>query len=192
MKRKYDTRYIKYFTNDIIVIGIFILAVISGCIYALYIKDRDSSVFLVLNSYMALNIKQSFEMQKFISGIYDYFKQLLVIWLFGFFYFTLPVSMVVLFIIIFSYAFTTTCAILIYGVKGLVIAFIAYGIQAIIMIAIGMYLVIAGLRQKNIKIVSILSDHSIGIIPVIMGSFLVSLLDVLAAANLHYMTSLIL
>lgn len=192
MKRKYDTSFRKHFTNDIVIIGVFILAVICGSIYALYIKDKDSAVFLMLNNYILLDMKQTFKMDKFINGFYDYFKQLLAIWLFGFFNFTLPISIIVLFIMVFSYAFTTTCTILVYGLKGLAVAFFTYGIQAIIMLTIGMYLVIASLRKKNVKTSHILSEHSLGIVPVIVGSCIVGVLDILTATNLHYITNIML
>jgi len=185
MKRKYGTRLIGYLTHDILIIGVFILAIISGSIYAIYVKDRDSTVFVMLNNYIVLDMKGTFEMEKYISAIYDYFKQLLVIWVFGLFRFTVPFSIMALFATVFSYAFTTTCAILVYGLKGIIVVLFAYGLQAIIIITISMYLVIDSLRKQSLKTAHSFSEHIIQIIPIAMGSCIVALIDVLTMTNLH-------
>ncbi|WP_069997445.1 hypothetical protein [Cellulosilyticum sp. I15G10I2] len=192
MKRKYGTRLKDYFTNDVIVVALFILAIISGSVYALYIKDRDSSVFLMLNNYILLDAKTSFQIEKVLSSIYGYFKQLIVIWLFGLFAFTLPLSLGAFFIMVFSYAFTTTCIILIYGIKGLMVAVFAYGLQAIIMLAIAMYLGISSIRKSSLKVPYVFGNNFLGIIPMAAGSCVIALLDVLTISNLHYIVTLLL
>lgn len=192
MKRKYSVRIRDYLTKDMIVIVLFILGIISGSMYAIYIKDKDSAVFLMLNNYMSLDTAGTFEMKKFLNSLYGYAKQLLVIWLFGLFYFTLPLSMMALFIMIFSYAFTTTCILLVYGLKGLVAALFIYGIQAILMITVGMYLEIASLRKSSIKMPRGLNECIVEMMPIIAGSCVISLLDMLIMANVHSIVNSIL
>ncbi len=192
MNRKHGTRLMNSLTSDMIVIVVFVLAVISGSIYALYIKDRDSTVFLMLNNYILLDAKISFQVEKVLGSIYGYFKQLVVIWLFGFFSLTLPLSIGAFFIMVFSYAFTTTCIILIYGLKGLMVAVFAYGLQAIIMLAVAMYLAISSLRKNTSKGAHIQGESVFRIIPMIVGSSIIALLDILAVGNLHHIVALLL
>ncbi len=192
MKKKYDTRLLRCFNQDLFAVLIFILAIISGSIYALYIKDKDSTIFLMLNNYILMDMKTGFEIEKYLHTFYHYFKQLFMIWIFGLFAFTLPLSILAFFILAFSYAFTTTCVILTYGSKGIAAAFCIYGLQAVMMLAIGMYLQIISFRKRYSKSNNLFKDHVIPVMPILAGSCIISLTDILATNYLHKLAALFL
>lgn len=186
MKKKYGTRLIAYFAQDIWVIGVFVLGVVWGSVYALSIRNKDTSAFLMLNNYIFLDTGNNFQVEKIFNSIYAYFKQLFLVWVFGLLSFTIPLGLGVFFVMTFSYAFTTTCMILIYGLKGLMVALFAYGLQAIIILATAMYLSISSLRKNTSKVpVQGVYYNVTGIIPVIAGSCMIALLDLITGSNLH-------
>lgn len=193
MKRKYGTRLMNFLTKDTLVVALFVLAIITGSLYALYIKDKDTAVFLVLNNYILSENKETLVSQKFITGLLGYAKQLLLIWTFGLFRFSVPLSMAVLYGMVFSYAFTTSCMVLIYGIKGLGVAVIVYGLQALIMITIGLYLAIMSIRRKDdLRRANTLSTYLFEALPIIAGSSVVVLLDTFVAVNAYNIVNKIL
>jgi hypothetical protein len=192
MKKKYGTRLMAYLTQDVIVVVLFVFAIICGSMYALSMKDKNSTVFLMLNNYMLSDSEMTFKMERFIAGLYSYLKQLAVVWVLGFFSFTLPLSMAALFVMAFSYAFTTTCTIMVYGVKGLVAALVVYGVQAVIILGTALYLEIASLRLYTLKTTQLLNNQVFNIIPIIGSSCLVSLLDGWTASYGHTLAGMLL
>lgn len=186
MKRKYGTRLIQYVTKDILVIGVFVLAVIMGSLYGVNMKEQNETLLGVLNQYLLVDTKSVFQIDTVLNSVYGYFKQLVIIWLLGFFSFTIPFSLGAFFIMTFSYAFTTTCIILIYGFRGVMIAICTYGLQAMLIIGIAMYLGISSLRQKNAKVSQLINREALGIVPIVIGSCMLALLDVFTMTNIHY------
>lgn len=192
MKKKYGTRLKSYLTHDIIVAVLFVLAIICGSLYALYVKDNNRTIFLMLNNYILSDDEMIFKMERFIGGIYGYIKQLTLIWVLGFFSFTLPLSMAALFVMVFSYAFTTTCTIMVYGAKGVAVALLVYGLQAVIILGTALYLEIINLRIYTLKTTHLPNTQVLNIIPIIGSSCLVALLDSWTAVYGHILTGVLL
>lgn len=192
MKKKYGTRLKSYLTHDIIVAVLFVLAIICGSLYALYVKDNNRTIFLMLNNYILSDDEMIFKMERFIGGIYGYIKQLTLIWVLGFFSFTLPLSMAALFVMVFSYAFTTTCTIMVYGAKGVAVALLVYGLQAVIILGTALYLEIINLRIYILKTTHLPNTQVLNIIPIIGSSCLVALLDSWTAVYGHILTGMVL
>lgn len=147
VKRYYDTGMSYLFGQGAIFITIFILGIVSGSIYSVCVRD-NSMLFFTINQYITLDYEASSKWEVMKDSFLVYGKNLIIIWAGGLFNVTLAISCIVFFIICFSYGFTTTCFVLIYGLKGICISILAFGVQAIIIIFIGMYLGNMGIRYS--------------------------------------------
>lgn len=147
VKRYYDTGIRYLFGQGAIFITIFILGIISGSVYSIYVRD-NSMLFFTINQYITLDYEASSKWEVMKDSFLVYSKNLVIIWAGGVFNLTLAISCIVFFVVCFSYGFTTTCFILIYGLKGIWISILAFGIQAIIIIFIGVYIGNMGIRYS--------------------------------------------
>ena len=147
VKRYYDTGIHYLFGQGALFIALFILGIVSGSIYAVLVRD-NSMLFFTINQYITLDYEVSSRWEVLKDSVFVYGKNLMLIWVGGLFSLTLALSCIVFFIICFSYGFTTSCFILIYGFKGIGIGILAFGIQAIIIIFMGIYIGNMGIRYS--------------------------------------------
>lgn len=192
MKNNNGTNFFYFLSREMVVIIIFILAIISSTFYALYLNGTGNNIFFVVNQYFEMEHKGSITPAGFGGVILSYCKRIGFIWLLGSFALTLPLSLLVLFIMIFTYGFTTTCFILLYGLKGAIAAFLLYGIQAILMVSIGGYLSIQSIRKNGGEATGVKkAPFYIGMI-VSLGVVLAAILDVWSVLNFDLIARLIL
>lgn len=147
VKRYYDTGINYLFGQGALFVTIFILGIISGSIYSIAVRD-NSMLFFTINQYITLDYEAASKWEVMKDSFFVYGKNLMLIWVGGLVSLTLAISCIVFFIVCFSYGFTTTCFVLIYGMKGIWISMLAFGIQAIMVIFIGMYLGNMGIRYS--------------------------------------------
>ena len=147
VKRYYDTGIHYLFGQGALFIALFILGIVSGSMYAVLVRD-NRMLFFTINQYITLDYEVSSRWEVLKDSVFVYGKNLMLIWVGGLFSLTLALSCIVFFIICFSYGFTTSCFILIYGFKGIGIGILAFGIQAIIIIFMGIYIGNMGIRYS--------------------------------------------
>lgn len=155
---------------------LLVVGVLTSVWYALRVEKTDIQTFEALytwftQGYININIMGfSYVMTK-------YLKKLGIIWLLGWFAPTIPLSCLLLLGVIFSYGFTTTALILLLGAKGMMLGFVSYGIQGILLLSISFEIlkksIDLGIKEKigaRKKYVQLL-------FPLIGGSLIMALLD---------------
>ncbi len=115
---------------------ILVLAVFASVWYAFWIEGKNTQTFEVLYTWLTQDY-MSMNLMSFGYIVIKYLKKVFLIWLFGWFGLTAPLSWVLLFSMIFSYGFTTTALILLFGGRGIMIGMFSYGVQAILAVSIG-------------------------------------------------------
>lgn len=151
MKKHYGTMLCNYQRKKNMFYSICVVMLIVGALYALIIRRTNQQVFFTLHELLFSN--RAYEVGKsfFWAGFIAYVKQLLLIWIFSFFSITRPLAYGTLFLLIFSYGFTVASFILLYGVKGILIGFIMFGIQASLLMLTGITLIYYSKWNKNGK-----------------------------------------
>ncbi len=163
---------------------LLILTILASIWYAFWVEERNIQTFEVLYTWFTQDYI-SVNLMSFSYIITKYLKKLSLIWLFGWFGLTIPLSWVLLFGMIFSYGFTTTALILLLGSRGMIIGMFSYGIQAILLLTIGIEIL-----KRSIDLVG--KDrgqsrrHYIQLlIPLVGGSVIMTLLDLVVVNMLQ-------
>lgn len=136
MKKYYVTKMNK----TIWFIIMFIAAAICGTLYALYMQQDNYDLLLALNACMTIKENDISHFEVFRHAFSGYLKQVGIVWAATLNPFTIPVVMLIFFLIVFSYAFTASCFIMMYGIKGIWIGFKLFGIQAAAIILLIIYI----------------------------------------------------
>lgn len=147
------------------VILLCIITVIGSCVYAIYLQQKSTETFLLLNKYMEFEQNIAITWYTVCNTFYRYGKRILLIWIFGAFSFTIPLGIILLLIMIFSYGFTTASFILLYGVKGSLLAFSFYGVQAILMCGLGGYITMHSIDIHKIQSIKLKQQYISLILP---------------------------
>lgn len=157
---------------------IVIIAIVTSIIYAFWVEKRNTQTFEVLYTWYTQDYT-SISFMGFSYTVTKYLKKLLLIWLLGWFGITIPLSWMLLFSVAFSYGFTTTALLLLLGSKGVVIGMLSYGLQAIILLGIGIEILrksidLGAKYKENVK-----KYYIQLLIPLICGSVVITLLDLI-------------
>lgn len=139
MKRYYDTPLEMLKDKKYRVFLFFIAGIIGGTLYAITIRE-DPVFFFAIKHYTSLEKLEvdHFELMKY--AFFDYGRKGILIWLSGLFSITFPLGVLIFFMIAFAYGFTIACFILLYGAKGLLIAFFSCGLQSILFVLTCFYI----------------------------------------------------
>ena len=116
---------------------ILVLAVFTSVWYTFWVEGKNTQTFEVLYTWLTQDY-MSMNLISFGYIVIKYLKKVFLIWLFGWLGLTIPLSWILVFSMIFSYGFTTTALILLFGGKGVIIGMLSYGMQAILAVSIGM------------------------------------------------------
>lgn len=144
MKRHYATSLYVLRGKELLITGIFIIGTLLGALYAISIRNNEA-LFFAVNQYLLCDTDTNLNLQTAKNSIILHGKQLITMWICGLFNITRVVSYALFFMIVFSYGFTITSFILMYGLKGILIAILTCGLQAVVIIFIGIYIVQASL-----------------------------------------------
>lgn len=176
VKRYYDTS-IRYLLGEgALFVVLFIVGIVAGSLYAIYVRD-NSMLFFTINQYLTLDYQASSKLEVIKDSLLIYGKNLVFIWAGGLFNITLAISSIIFFSICFSYGFTTSCFILIHGLKGVIISLLAYGIQAIIVIFIGLCIGNIGIRYSVYKQMKGIQEYARALILVAIGAGSAAVID---------------
>ena len=119
---------------------VFFCAILSGVCYCIYLQNRDVNFFKVVYSQILTMYEQEISKEIIFKLFLDYVKKICIVFALGSFSVLVPLAFCVMFIIVFSYSFTTSCFITLYGLKGALVAFLLYGSQSIVVILSGFYI----------------------------------------------------
>ena len=163
---------------------LLIVAVFTGIWYSFYIEEKDAQTFTVLYTWLSQG-SSNIDIIGFSYLVLKSMKKLIFIWLCGWLGFTSPLGWILVFIVIFSYSFTTTTVILLLGESGIFTVLFTYGVQAILCVSIGLVLLkksvlfLWGKSEKEKKV------YAKMLIPIVIISVIVSLVDIVIMNNLQ-------
>lgn len=176
VKRYYDTSIQYLLGQGTIFIGLFIAGILAGSIYSINMRE-NSMLFFTINQYITVNYEATSRWEVMKDSLMVHGKNLLLLWAGGAFNITLVLSFIIFFIICFSYGFTLTCFILIYGLKGLLIGVLAFGLQAVIIIFLSMYIGNIGIRYSVYNRIQSIQEYSKLLMSIGIGVGIVAVID---------------
>ena len=116
-----------------------LIAIIVGAIYCIYLQNYNIDFFKDIYKRMLNLYEQQMSGKVIFELIFDYVKKMCILFTMGSFGSLMPLGIIVICIIIFSYSFSISCFIALYGIKGAVVSFLLYGVQSIVIIVCGFY-----------------------------------------------------
>lgn len=155
---------------------LLILAILSSVWYAFWVEKRNTETFQVLYTWFTQEYL-NMTLMSFSYLVTKYLKKLLLIWILGWFSVTIPLSCIILFGIVFSYGFTTTVLILLWGSKGMVLGMFSYGVQAILLLSIGFKIVGMSINLIPKRKINLRKRYIQLLIPLTVGVVVMALLD---------------
>lgn len=127
---------------------VFCLALISSAVYAIYLKQNEHEIFYRIHSYFLYAYTVPLSAVLCFNLFTKYLKRVAIVYILSCFLLTYPLAIICVFTIIFSYGFTISSFILLYGLKGIIVSVALYGIQGIL---ISNLLLKLGLQRGKIK-----------------------------------------
>ncbi len=115
------------------------VATICGSLYALYIQKDNYDILITINSCLIVKGIDLNHFEVFKNSFFIYLKQLGVVWIATLNSFTIPIVFIIFFAIVFSYSFTASCLIMIYGIQGILLSIKLFGVQAAVIILLIIY-----------------------------------------------------
>lgn len=128
---------------------LFLIGLVAGSLYSISLKN-DTELFFVLNQLMTTplaNKGNEWNVLKESVGIH--FVQLIGMWIGGLSKIGFIVSLFIFLVTSFSYGFSVTSFFLLYGMKGIWINLLLFGVQGLIIIFMGMYVGEHSLRYQH-------------------------------------------
>lgn len=119
---------------------VFFCAILSGICYCIYLQHSNINFFKMIYKEILTTYEQEVSKEIVFKLFLDYVKKICTVFLLGSFSVLMPLAFCTMFIIVFSYSFTTSCFITLYGLKGAVAAFLLYGVQSIAVTLTGFYI----------------------------------------------------
>ncbi|ONI46498.1 hypothetical protein AN640_03305 [Candidatus Epulonipiscium fishelsonii] len=113
----------------------FFSAIVCGCMYSISMKENDILLFTI-NQYITVEYDQAEILNIFKNSLITYGLSFIIVFLGGLNKLLLPLSILGFFYTVFSYSFTMTCFLLLYGAKGIIVGLLIMGIQAMIIISL--------------------------------------------------------
>lgn len=124
-----------------------IVATLSGVLYAFKVQEQDSSIFYDIHKRFLMSDPLVITPAYLMRLLWRDFQKIGLVWLFSSFGWTMPLAIALFFLNVFSYSFTLTVFLLLYQLKGIVVACLLYGVQAITII----YMMSCCIRKKTMS-----------------------------------------
>lgn len=123
-----------FFKLEIGVLILFVFAMISSTLYAIYLLKNNQLPNQYLSEYLEVTA-DTWSMHHWLFVFMTYFKRCALVWLMGLFTFMVPFGLALVFIYIFSYGFSITWVVVNFGIYGVGKSIVSFGIQGILMAA---------------------------------------------------------
>ncbi|OON97983.1 MAG: hypothetical protein ATN36_00165 [Epulopiscium sp. Nele67-Bin005] len=156
MKRVHPLRYETVIYQRWVYALTLIVAITAGCMYGIDMGENDILLFTV-NQYLTVNVQRTPVLEAFRTSLMTYGLSIIIVFVGGLSKMLLPLSILGVFYTVFSYSFTMTCFLLIYGLTGIWVSILMIGVQAALLVSILIEVGYQGLRYsvysqiKNIK-----------------------------------------
>ncbi|ONI37731.1 hypothetical protein AN639_08945 [Candidatus Epulonipiscium fishelsonii] len=172
--------------RELLYILFFIGAIVCGCIYSVSMRENDILLFTI-NQYITVEYDKAEILNLFKNSLITYGLSFIIIFIGGLNKVLLPLSILGFFYTVFSYSFTMTCFLLLYGAKGILVGFLVMGIQAMIIISLLIDVGYQGLQfslSENVKDIKSYAQNLTkgGVILIV-----VSTIDSLLQPLMHYL-----
>lgn len=163
-----------------------LIAIIAGVVYCIYLKNYDIDFFKSIYKRMLNLYEQRVSGRIIFELIFDYVKKMCIIFTMASFGGLMPLGIIVMCIIIFSYSFSISCFVILYGIKGALVSFLLYGIQSMVIVVCGFY--ILNYKQRIVEKKSNIV-YTVGI--VVIGLGVVVGLDLIGILNFSIIRQII-
>ena len=130
------------------VLLLFVLTIVSSTLYVVYLKYTGQFSKEMLDQYV-MQKELLFEMRYFLGVFIGYLKKCLLIWILGGFSFLVPLSFIVAFIYVFSYGFSIASLYVCFGLQGLCMGGVTFGIQCMLIVSYLLCLEDCMLKRKE-------------------------------------------
>lgn len=130
---------------------LFIFAMVSSSLYAIYLLKNNQLPNQYLSEYLAAG-SSTWSTRHWLFVFIMYFKRCLIVWFMGLFTVMVPFGLCLVYIYIFSYGFSITWLLVNFGVNGIGRSIASFGIQGILMI--GFLLCLSSVMVEKNKVFS--------------------------------------
>ena len=131
------------------VLFLLALAIVSSTLYVIYLDYTKQLSKEILEHYL-IQEEMKFEMRHFITASVIYFKRCTLVWALGLFTVLTPLCLMLVFIYIFSYGFSIASLYVCFGLQGMWMGMLTFGIQGIIMLSYLLYLEDCILKKNQV------------------------------------------
>lgn len=149
MRKYYATQLTKLLAQEIKWLILLGIGIVLGCLYAISVS-KNYPLFYAINQFVATSPGTIVTMKVFRDSCITYGVQLGSVVLCSYFKWLQPLAIIIIGLIGFTYGFTVSVVIILYGIKGVLISFTMLGIQSVILFFALIYI-----GEKNIGSVKI-------------------------------------
>lgn len=130
------------------VLFLFVLTIVSSTLYVIYLEQMGQLSKEMLQHYVVQK-EIPFEMSYFLAVFMGYLKKFLLVWFLGWFSFSVPLSFLMIYIYIFSYGFSITSLYIGFGLQGIGISILSFGVAGMMVISYMLYLADYLVKKKQ-------------------------------------------
>ena len=131
------------------VLFLLALAIVSSTLYVIYLENTKQLSSEMLQHYL-MKKEIVFEMKHFTTVFVVYLKRCLLVWFLGVFTILTPLCFLLVFVYTFSYGFSIASFYVCFGLKGMWMAGLTFGIQCVVMVSYLLYLQDCILKKKQV------------------------------------------
>jgi hypothetical protein len=139
MKTKKNTSFLRGIREEFIFFGVLLIGIVLGTYYAFSVK-QDTTFLYIFDQYIGLEYLRASTIERIQYSLFTYGKKIFIFLGCMLLPLNVPLYLMILFSVCFSYGFTVTCFVLLYGVKGVFIAILSIGLQSLTIILLFFYL----------------------------------------------------
>lgn len=160
------------------VLILFLFAMVSSSIYAIYLLRNNQLPSGYLAEYL-FDGTGDFNIKHVLLVFLMYFKRCMLVWIMGIFSFMVPFALCLVYLYIFAYGFSITWLLVSFGIRGIGVGIMNFGIQGILMIGFLLYLSSAILEKNKVFDEGIRVSYPIYLLLGVVISLIVSIVECL-------------
>ncbi|OOB77538.1 MAG: hypothetical protein ATN33_00895 [Epulopiscium sp. Nele67-Bin001] len=151
---------------------VLLIATLSGALYAVGLKDNETLMYTI-NQFVTTQEHNIQLLEVFKNSLLTYTISATLIFIGGLNRNLIPVAVLSFFYTVFSYSFTVTCFLVLYGAKGIIIGLLMIGLQCTLIIGSYLELAYEGVQYsvlQQTKGIDAYSKKFVGCMLVIFGT----------------------
>lgn len=139
----------EFFKTKKSVLFLLALAIVSSTLYVIYLEYTKQLSKEMLQHYL-MQKEISFGMKHFVAVFIVYLKRCLLVWFLGLFTILTPICFLLVFVYIFSYGFSIASFYVCFGLQGIWMGGLIFGIQCVVIVSYLLYLENRILKKKQV------------------------------------------